>query len=94
MSSHALQCYLHDSAAPECVMAEAQIAQCILVATVLVMATWCGQQRGIGKGVECRIKDIPSSISGKPVSCSTRCTGNEAFSRAAALPPVDTSSYP
>ena len=75
-------------------MAEAQTAQCIVVATVLVMATCCGQQKGIEKSVECKIKDVPSSISGKPVSCSTRCTGKEAFSRAAALPPVDTSSYP
>lgn len=37
-------------------------------------------------------KNVPSSISGKPVSCSTRCTGNEAFCNTAALPPVETSS--
>lgn len=37
---------------------------------------------------------VPSSISGKPVSCSTRCTGRLAFSSAAALPPVETSSKP
>ncbi len=36
----------------------------------------------------------PSSISGKPVSCSTRCTGTPSFSMVDALPPVDTMSKP
>ncbi len=76
MSSPALQCYLQFSCSR---IHDGRKANCIVfVATVLLMAAWCGQQRGIGKGDECKFAHVPSSISGKPVSCSTRCTGNEA----------------
>uniref|UniRef100_A0A7C9AZS4 Uncharacterized protein n=1 Tax=Opuntia streptacantha TaxID=393608 RepID=A0A7C9AZS4_OPUST len=42
----------------------------------------------------CRVFTRPSSISGKLVSCSTLVTETPAFSKALAVPPVETIVYP